>query len=134
MTAAAMVVTAAPVRATAARKVISPSGVEAWLVEDYAVPLVAVQFAFTGGASQDPQGKPGVAKLLSACSTKAPGPSDADAFHETLEDKAIDLPFEPIAIISAAGSRPSPRIASRLSIFCAFRCTSRGSNPRPSSG
>ncbi len=48
-------VVTAPVRAAAARKVVSPGGVEAWLVEDHANPLVAVQFAaFSGGCSQDP--------------------------------------------------------------------------------
>jgi zinc protease len=94
MTAAAMVVTAAPVRATAARKVISPRGVEAWLVEDHANPLVAVQFAFTGGSSQDPQGKPGVAHLLSGLLDEGAGPYDSIAFHEKLEDLAIDLHFD----------------------------------------
>jgi zinc protease len=94
MTAAAMVVTAAPVRATAARKVISPRGVEAWLVEDHTNPLVAVQFAFAGGSSQDPQGKPGVAHLLSGMLDEGAGPYDSIAFHEKLEDLAIDLHFD----------------------------------------
>jgi zinc protease len=94
MTAAAMVVTAAPVRATAARKVISPRGVEAWLVEDHANPLVAVQFAFTGGSSQDPQDTPGVAHLLSGMLDEGAGPYDSIAFHEKLEDLAVDLHFD----------------------------------------
>ena len=47
-----MVVTA-PVRAASVRKVVSPGGIEAWLVEDYTVPLIAMEFAFPGGASQD---------------------------------------------------------------------------------
>ena len=59
-----MVVTA-PVRAASVRQVVSPGGIEAWLVEDHANPLLAMQFAFSGGSSQDPSGKPGVAYLLS---------------------------------------------------------------------
>ena len=57
MTAAAMVVTAAPVRATAARKVISPRGVEAWLVEDHANRAVALDYHLADywESSQDPQ-------------------------------------------------------------------------------
>ena len=46
-----MVVTA-PVRAASVRKVVSPGGIEAWLVEDHTNPLIAMQFAFPGGTSQ----------------------------------------------------------------------------------
>src|SRR5882724_12378749 len=39
---------------------ISPGGIEAWFVQDATVPLIAMEFAFGGGASQDPADKPGV--------------------------------------------------------------------------
>ena len=39
------------------REIVTPRGVTAWLVEDYAVPLVSLEFAFRGGAAQDPAGK-----------------------------------------------------------------------------
>ncbi|MBV8962228.1 MAG: insulinase family protein [Hyphomicrobiales bacterium] len=90
MTTGTLVVTA-PARATSARKVVSSRGVEAWLVEDHANPLIAVQFAFTGGSSQDPQEKPGVAYLLSGMLDEGAGPYDSVAFHERLEDLAIDM-------------------------------------------
>ena len=93
MTAGTLVVTA-PARATSARKVVSSLGVEAWLVEDHANPLIAVQFAFTGGSSQDPQEKPGVAYLLSGMLDEGAGPYDSVAFHERLEDLAIDMHFD----------------------------------------
>lgn len=35
-------------------RVVSPGGVEAWLVTESAVPLVSVAVGFRGGASQDP--------------------------------------------------------------------------------
>src|SRR5258707_6402398 len=37
---------------------ISPGGIEAWFVQDATVPLIAMEFAFGGGASQDPADKP----------------------------------------------------------------------------
>jgi len=88
-----MVVTA-PARATAARRVISPGGIEAWLVEDHTNPLVAIHFAFQGGASQDPPGKAGTAYLLSGTLDEGAGPYDSTAFHERGEDLAIDLHFD----------------------------------------
>ena len=93
MTAGTLVL-AAPARATSARKVVSAGSVEAWLVEDHANPLVAMQFAFQGGSSQDPRGKPGVAHLLSGMLDEGAGPHDSVAFHEKLEDLAIDMHFD----------------------------------------
>jgi zinc protease len=84
----------APARATAARKVISKGGIEAWLVEDHFNPLVAMRFAFEGGTAQDPTHKPGVAYLLSGLLDEGAGPYDSTAFHEKIEDLAIDLHFE----------------------------------------
>ena len=80
-------------RAARVQKVRSSAGVEAWLVEDYAVPLVAVNFGWKGGASQDPLGKPGVATLLSAVLDEGAGDLDSAAFHQALDDKAIELSF-----------------------------------------
>ncbi len=80
-------------RAASVQKVVSPGGVEAWLVEDYAVPLVAVGLAFKGGASQDPAGKPGAANLLAGLLDEGAGPYDAEAFHKALDEDAIELAF-----------------------------------------
>ncbi len=80
-------------RASRVQKVRSPSGIEAWLVEDYAIPLLAVSFGFKGGASQDPMGKPGVATLMAGLLDEGAGPYDAAAFHQALDDSAIDVAF-----------------------------------------
>ena len=40
-------------------RVVSPGGIEAWLVQERSVPLIALEFSFKGGANQDPAGKPG---------------------------------------------------------------------------
>jgi zinc protease len=89
----ALASTQSPSRAAAVQKVVSPGGVEAWLVEDYAVPVVALEFAFKGGASQDPIGKPGVATLLAGMLDEGAGPYDAEAFHRALDEDAIELSF-----------------------------------------
>jgi zinc protease len=76
------------------QKVVSPGGMEAWLVEDYTVPLVALQFGLNGGAAQDPSHKPGVAYFLSGMLDEGAGPYDSAAFHERLEEFAIELHFD----------------------------------------
>ena len=45
------------------KKVKSPGGITAWLVEEHSVPLIAMRFAFEGGSAQDPVGKEGVAQF-----------------------------------------------------------------------
>jgi zinc protease len=82
-----------PSRASAVQKIISKGGIEAWLVEDYAVPLIALEFAFMGGAAQDPIGKPGAATLLAGLLDEGAGPYDSEAFHRALDEDAIELSF-----------------------------------------
>ena len=80
-------------RAARVQKVRSPGGIEAWLVEDYAIPLLAVSFGWKGGAAQDPLGKPGLATLLAGVLDEGAGDLDSGAFHQALDDKAIELSF-----------------------------------------
>ena len=84
-----------PVTSHAARiqRVISPGGIEAWLVEDYTVPLIALEFAMDGGGSQDPAGRAGLANMLSGLIDEGAGPYDSAAFHERLDEYAIELHF-----------------------------------------
>ena len=74
-------------------RVVSPGGIEAWLVHDAALPLIAVEFAVLGSADQDPPGKPGVANMATSLLDEGAGPFDAAAFHDRLERKAIELSF-----------------------------------------
>ena len=85
--------TAPQTRASRVQKVRSPAGIEAWLVEDYSVPLLAVNFGFKGGAAQDPMHKPGVATLLAGLLDEGAGPLDSAAYHQALDDDAIELSF-----------------------------------------
>jgi zinc protease len=75
------------------QQIVSPRGVTAWLVEDYAVPLVSLEFAFKGGASQDPPGKAGVASMLSALLDEGAGDLDSQGFQQALDEKAIEISF-----------------------------------------
>ena len=50
----------APADAMDIQRVRSPGGIEAWLVENHANPLIAMRFAFRGGAAQDPTSKEGL--------------------------------------------------------------------------
>ena len=89
----AAVTSAAPASATTIERVVSPSGIEAWLVREPAVPLVALDFAFSGGAAQDPAGKAGTANLAASTLDEGAGDFDSKTFHERLENKAIELNF-----------------------------------------
>ncbi len=80
-------------RAETVQRVQAACGVEAWLVESYAVPLVALEFATGGGASQDPQGKEGLSSLFAGLLDEGAGPYDSRAFHRKVEDLAIHLGF-----------------------------------------
>jgi len=93
--AALVVIGHAPTAQAAAKiqRVISPGGIEAWLVQDATVPLVAMQFAFRGGSAQDPADKPGVAQLMADNLDEGAGDLDSHAYHERLERRAIQMNF-----------------------------------------
>jgi zinc protease len=74
-------------------KIVSPSGIEAWLVREPATPLVALNYAFHGGTSQDSAEKAGTANLAASLLDEGAGDLDSKAFHERLESRAIDLSF-----------------------------------------
>lgn len=72
----------------------SPGGIEAWLVEEHSVPLMAMRFAFEGGNSQDPTGKEGVANFLTAMMDEGAGDLTAIQFQERMEESAVRIGFE----------------------------------------
>ncbi len=87
---------AASVPASAAAKIqrlVSPGGIEAWFVQDATVPLVAMEYAFNGGSTQDPAGKPGVGSFAGNMLDEGAGDLDSNAFHERLERRAISMNF-----------------------------------------
>jgi zinc protease len=84
---------AAPAGATTIERVVSPGGVVAWLVHEPAVPMIAVDFAFAGGAVQDPPGKSGTATFVASMLDEGAGDLDSKAFSDRLERKAIEMGF-----------------------------------------
>jgi zinc protease len=79
--------------ATKIERVVSPGGIEAWLVREAAVPLVAMHFAFKGGSNQDPAVKPGVGTLVASLLDDGAGDLDSRAFQQRVVDSAIELRF-----------------------------------------
>lgn len=93
LAAAALLFAALPAAAVDIEKVVSPGGVEAWLVRDAKNPIIALQFVFQGGTELDPDGKLGLA--IMAASTMDEGASDLDSqtFQGKLDDNSIQLAF-----------------------------------------
>jgi zinc protease len=95
--AAALIVSSAPAAEVANMKierVVSPGGIEAWLVESHANPLIAMRFAFRGGAAQDPNDKDGLAYFISSMMDEGAGPLDAIAFQEREQALAMRMDFD----------------------------------------
>jgi zinc protease len=82
-----------PARAVEVQRVVSPGGVEAWLVEDHSNPIIALDLAFRGGAALDPAGKAGLANLASGLIDEGAGELDSQAFQALLQNLSIRLSF-----------------------------------------
>jgi zinc protease len=76
------------------QEVTSPGGIRAWLVESHANPLIALRFAFRGGASQDEPGKEGVAYFVTAMMDEGAGDLDSTAFQEREQGLAMRMDFD----------------------------------------
>jgi zinc protease len=79
--------------ATTIERIVSPGGIVAWLVREPSVPLISLEFAFRGGATQDPIEKAGVAAMATALLDEGAGDIDSKNFHEQVEANAIELNF-----------------------------------------
>lgn len=90
---AAAVMLAPAAHATKIERVTSPGGIEAWLVRETSVPLIAMDFAFKGGADQDPADKAGVSHLMAALLDDGAGDLDSATFQRLLEEYAVELRF-----------------------------------------
>jgi zinc protease len=74
-------------------RVVSPKGIEAWLVHEETVPLIAMSFSFGAGSAQDPAGREGVANLMSGLLDEGAGELDSKAFQAELDEYSIELSF-----------------------------------------
>ncbi len=86
--------TTTPASAMNIQTVKSPGGIEAWLVEEHSVPLMALRFAFGGGNSQDPKGKEGAANFITAMMDEGAGDILSAQFQERVEDIAMRMSWD----------------------------------------
>lgn len=84
---------ASPVSAMKIERVVSPGGIEAWLVEEDQVPVIVMQAAWKGGSAADPKGKEGLANLVSGLLDEGAGDMDSETFQKKLDDIAAQLSF-----------------------------------------
>ncbi|PLW78454.1 peptidase M16 [Cohaesibacter celericrescens] len=81
-------------RAQEIQKVVSASGIEAWLVEDHTVPIIAIDFSFAGGVSQDEDGKEGGVTMLTSLMDEGADDLSSEEFLTALEENAIKMKFD----------------------------------------
>ena len=86
---------ATPLRAAVEiQEVVSPGGINAWLVEEHSIPFVALEIRFKGGASLDPKDKRGATNLMTGLIEEGAGDLDARAFAEARDALAASFDFD----------------------------------------
>ncbi|HYG87740.1 MAG TPA: pitrilysin family protein [Azospirillum sp.] len=83
-----------PAHAIEIKRVVSPGGIEAWLVEDHKIPVVALEWAFRSAGSEDPADKEGLANLTAQTLDEGAGPYDSQVFQGRMQDLAVSLSFD----------------------------------------
>lgn len=80
-----------PAGAVTVKTVAGPSGVETWLAEEHALPLVAFEISLPAGSAYDPLSRQGLADMVASLIDEGAGDLGSDAFNEALESRAIRL-------------------------------------------
>ncbi|WP_245286700.1 pitrilysin family protein [Bradyrhizobium sp. ARR65] len=75
------------------QRLVSRGGIEAWFVQDATVPLIAMQYAFAGGSTQDPSESSGLGSMVARLLREGSGDLDSKSFHERLDEGGIELNF-----------------------------------------
>jgi zinc protease len=90
------VLTMSPAAGAAAKieRVVSPGGIEAYLIREPSIPFLSMSIHFAGGSALDPSGKEGLAYMVSGLLDEGAGALDSQAFRTELEDLAIRLSFD----------------------------------------
>lgn len=88
-----MFTAAAPASAVEIERVVSPGGIEAWLVQDHRNPIIAMEFAFKGGAALDPADKAGLSSMTAALIDEGAGELDSQGFRGLMDENSIGLSF-----------------------------------------
>ena len=92
--AAALMLAALPLKAEIAiKEVVTPGGITAWLVEEHAIPFVALEIRFRGGAALDSDDKRGATSLMVSLLEEGAGERDARAFAKAAEELAASFSY-----------------------------------------
>ena len=75
-------------------EVTSPGGITAWLVEEPAIPFVALEITFRGGASLDLPGKRGAINLMTGLLEEGAGDLDSRAFAAARDALAARFSYD----------------------------------------
>ncbi|WP_373504336.1 M16 family metallopeptidase [Aestuariivirga sp.] len=75
------------------QEVTSPGGIKAWLVEEKAIPLIALNFSFKGGSAQEPDGKEGVSEFLTGMMDEGAGDMLSQDFQRKRDELAFKMSF-----------------------------------------
>ncbi len=92
--AAVLLASAISAQAFAIQEVKSPGGITAWLVQEKAVPLIAMNFSFKGGSVYDPQGKEGVSEFLTGMLDEGAGDLSSKEFQQQRDALAFRMSFD----------------------------------------
>jgi zinc protease len=86
---------ARPAAAVTIERVVSPGGIEAWLVEDHGQKVISLSYAFHTGAAEDSADKDGLTEFVAATLDEGAGDLDSQAYQGKLEDLSSTITFEP---------------------------------------
>ena len=75
------------------QEIVSPGGINAWLVQEESIPFVALEIRFKGGTSLDEPGKRGAVNLMTALLEEGAGDIDAREFARRSEELAASYAF-----------------------------------------
>lgn len=90
----AAVLSTGTVLAVEIERVVSPGGIEAWLVQDHRNPIIAVEFAFKGGTALDPADKAGLSTMTAGLIDEGAGELDSQGFRGLMDENSIGLSFD----------------------------------------
>jgi zinc protease len=80
-------------RGVPVERIVSESGIEAWLVSDSTVPIIVLRAYWRGGSGIEPARMAGATSVMVDMLTEGAGDLDANAFKERLEELNMSLGF-----------------------------------------
>jgi zinc protease len=76
------------------REVKSPGGIKAWLVEEHAIPIIAMSYSFRGGAASEPADRIGLTYFLAGMLDEGAEDLDSEAFRKRRDELSARLSFQ----------------------------------------